>query len=319
MLLGNSLEFFFKPVPEGSVSVYHPDVKVWEVLDANQKHVGLWYFDPYARKGKQSGAWMNDYRAQERFDGDIATIVSNNANFVKGTNPGDPVYVSFDDGVTLFHEFGHACHGLLSNVTYPAVSGTRVYVDYVEFPSQLLEYWLTVPEVLKRFAINVAGESIPEDLVAKIAKTVTFNKGFETVEYLSAALVDLKLHLAATPKELIDPAEFERKYLEEIGMPGEIVMRHRTAQFGHVCSSDQYAACYWSYLWADTLVADAWEAFVVDGKGPWDKEVAKRLRDNVFCTGNTIDPAEGYLKFRGKDAGTEALMRKRGFLPPIKK
>jgi peptidyl-dipeptidase Dcp len=302
----------FTELPAGTVPVYHPDVRVWRVDDKAGKLVGLWYFDPYARVGKQSGAWMNAYRNQERFDGDIKTIVSNNSNFVKG-KPGEPVLISWDDAVTLFHEFGHALHGLSSNVNYPSVSGTNVARDYVEFPSQLLEHWLPVKEVLDRFAVHYqTGKPIPAELVAKVEKAKTFNQGFATVEYLSAALIDMKLHLAARSDSRIDPDAFERETLAALGMPREIVMRHRTPQFGHVFSGDGYSAGYYSYLWADTLTADAWEAFG-EGKGAWDRNVADRLRNNVFAIGNTVEPAEAYRSFRGRDPQIEALMRKRGF------
>ena len=302
----------FTELAAGTVPVYHPDVRVWRVDDPAGKLIGLWYFDPYARVGKQSGAWMNAYRNQERFDGAVTTIVSNNSNFVKG-KPGEPVLISWDDAVTLFHEFGHALHGLSSNVTYPSVSGTNVARDYVEFPSQLLEHWLPVKEVLDRFAVHYqTGKPIPAELVAKVERAKTFNQGFATVEYLSAALIDMKLHLAARKDSRIDADAFERETLTTLGMPKEIVMRHRTPQFGHVFSGDGYSAGYYSYLWADTLTADAWDAFV-ESKGAWDKDVAKRLRDNVFSIGNTRDPAEAYRSFRGRDPGIEALMRKRGF------
>jgi peptidyl-dipeptidase Dcp len=302
----------FTELPAGSVPVYHPDVRVWRVDDHVDNLIGLWYFDPYARLGKQSGAWMSAYRVQERFDGDIQTIVSNNANFVKG-QPGEPVLISWDDAVTLFHEFGHALHGLCSNVNYPSVSGTNVARDYVEFPSQLLEHWLPVKEILDRFAVHYqTGKPIPAELVAKLENAKTFNQGFATVEYLAAALIDMKLHLTATPDTHIDPEAFERQTLAAIGMPREIVMRHRTPQFGHVFSGDGYSAGYYSYLWADTLTADAWEAFT-SGKGPFDQDLAKRLRDHVFKVGNTVDPVDGYRAFRGQDPQIEALMRKRGF------
>ncbi len=305
--------FHFKPVDPAKVPVYHPDVRVWEVNDAAGKLVGLWYFDPYARKGKRSGAWMNAYRPQERFDGEVKTIVSNNSNFVKG-NPGEPVLISWKDAETLFHEFGHALHGLSSNVNYPSVSGTRVARDYVEFPSQVLEHWLATPEILDRYALHYqTGKPIPKDLVEKIKRADTFNQGFDTVEYLSSALIDMKLHLAGAEK--IDADKFERETLAALGMPSQIVMRHRTPQFMHVFSGDGYSAGYYSYLWSDTLTADAWEAFT-EADGPWDKAVAKRLRDNVFSVGNTIDPADGYRAFRGRDAGIAALMRKRGFPVP---
>ncbi len=306
--------FNFKPVDASKVPVYHPDVRVWEVTNPTGELVGLWYFDPYARKGKRSGAWMNAYRTQEKFDGDVKTIVSNNSNFVKG-KPGEPVLISWEDATTLFHEFGHALHGLSSSVNYPSVAGTAVARDYVEFPSQLLEHWLSTPEILNRYALHYqTGKPIPAELVAKIDAAERFNQGFKTVEYLSSALIDMKLHLAGG--QTIDPDKFERETLAAMDMPSEIVMRHRTPQFNHVFSGDSYSAGYYSYLWSDTITADAWEAFTEAG-GPWDKAVAKRLRDNVFGVGNTIDPAIAYRQFRGRDPGIAALMRKRGFpVPP---
>ena len=303
--------FNFNFTPATNVPVVHPDVRVWEVTDKTTKrHIGLWYFDPYARAGKRSGAWMNAYRSQERVDGEITTIVSNNANFVKG-KPGEPLLISWDDAQTMFHEFGHALHGLNSNVTYPSLSGTAVARDYVEFPSQLLEHWLSTPEVLQRFAVHYqTGKPIPQSLVERIKRATTFNEGFITVEYLSAALVDMKLHLAGDKK--IDPDAFEKATLAELGMPDEIVMRHRTPQFLHVFASDGYSAGYYSYLWSDVLTADAYGAFV-EGGGPYDHKVAERLRKYIFSVGNTIDPAEAYRHFRGRDPRTEALMKKRGF------
>ena len=310
----------FQPADSQTVPAYHPDVRVWEVRDSAGAVVGLWYFDPFARKGKQSGAWMSGYRSQEDFDDAVPAIVSNNCNFTKPL-AGEPALISWDDATTLFHEFGHALHGLCSRVAYPSVSGTNVANDYVEFPSQVLEHWLSTPEVLDRFALHHAtGRPIPRELAAKIEHAATFNAGFKTVEFLASALIDMKLHLlklnlvnldvaGAAP---IDPARFERDTLSSLGMPDEIVMRHRTPQFGHIFSGDGYSAGYYSYLWADTLTADAWEAFTEAGD-PWDEAVAKRLHDHVFSVGNTIDPADGYRAFRGRDAGIGALMRKRGF------
>ena len=301
----------FSPVQ--GVPVYHPDVSVYEVKDAACRHVGLFYFDPWARPAKQSGAWMNAYRDQERFDGEVATIVSNNLNFVKG-GPGEPVLIGWTDAETLFHEFGHALHGLLSSVSYPSLSGTSVARDFVELPSQILEHWLSTPEVLSRFALHhQTGQPLPAELVAKIERSSTFNQGFDTVEFLSSALVDMKLHLAgSTP---IDPDAFERDTLAALGMPSEIVMRHRTPQFGHIFAGDGYSAGYYSYLWADTLTADAWEAFTEAG-GPYDQAVARRFRERVLSVGNTVEPADAYRAFRGRDAGIDALMRDRGFPVP---
>jgi peptidyl-dipeptidase Dcp len=306
---GELFNFSFTPVT--NVPVFHPDVTVWEVKNkVTGKHVGLWYFDPYARDGKRSGAWMNSYRDQKRIDGDITTIVSNNSNFVKGKE-GEPVLISWDDATTMFHEFGHALHGLSSNVTYPTLSGTSVSRDYVEFPSQLLEHWLSTPEVLQKFAVHYqTGKPIPQALVDKIEKASTFNEGFDTTEYLASALVDMKLHLAGDQK--IDPDKFERETLAALKMPKEIVMRHRTPQFGHAFSSDGYSAGYYSYLWSDVITADAFGAFV-EGKGPYDKAVGAKLVKNIFSVGNTIDPADAYRMFRGRDPKVEALMKKRGF------
>jgi peptidyl-dipeptidase Dcp len=303
--------FNFKFTPATNVPVAYPDIRVWEVTDKTTgKHIGLWYFDPFARSGKRSGAWMNAYRSQERIDGEVTTIVSNNANFVKG-KPGEPVLISWDDASTMFHEFGHALHGLNSNVTYPSLSGTAVARDYVEFPSQLMEHWLSTPEVLQKFAVHYqTGKPIPQALVDKIDRSKTFNQGFATVEYLAAAILDMKLHLLGDKP--VDARAFEKEALAEIGMPHEIVLRHRLPQFLHVFSSDSYSAGYYSYLWSDVITADAFGAFTEAG-GPYDRKVAERLRKNVFSVGNTIDPAEGYRKFRGRDPKVEALMKKRGF------
>lgn len=306
--------FGFQFTPITTVPVFHPDVRVWEVTDrASGRHVGVWYFDPYARPGKRSGAWMNAYRSQQRMDGEITTIVSNNSNFVKG-KPGEPVLISWDDAETLFHEFGHALHGLSSSVTYPTLAGTSVARDYVEFPSQLLEHWLSTPEVLQRFAVHhQTGRPIPAALVERIKRASTFNQGFATVEYLSSALVDMKLHLAGSRD--IDADAFERETLAQLGMPREIVMRHRTPQFTHVFAGDSYSAGYYSYLWSDVLTADAAEAFK-EGKGLYDPAVAERLRRHIFSAGNTTDQAEAYRAFRGRDARIDALMRDRGFPVP---
>lgn len=312
-MAGEVFNFAFSPMKD--VAVFHPDVTVYEVKDKTTgKHIGVWYFDPYARDGKRSGAWMNAYRNQYRINGDVTTIVSNNSNFVKG-KPGEPVLISWDDAETMFHEFGHALHGLSSNVTYPSLSGTNVARDYVEFPSQLLEHWVSTPEVLSKFALHYqTGKPIPADLVEKIKKADKFNQGFGTTEYLSSALVDMKLHLAGGVP--IDPDKFEKDTLAALGMPNELVMRHRTPQFGHVFASDGYSAGYYSYLWSDVLTADAFGAFTEAG-GPYDKKVGERLKKYIFSVGNTIDPAEAYRNFRGRDPNVDALMIKRGF--PVNK
>jgi peptidyl-dipeptidase Dcp len=290
--------------------IANSDVRVWEVRGAGTGHIGFWYFDPYARSGKNSGAWMSEYRAQEKLDAKISPIVSNNTNFVKDES-GKPLLISWDDAVTLFHEFGHALHGLNSDVVYPSLAGTNVVRDFVEFPSQLNENWLSTPEVLSRFAVHhETGRAIPPPLAAKIKKAGTFNQGFATVEYLASALVDMKLHLAG--ERPIDVSEFEREALVELGMPAEVVMRHRTPQFAHIFSSDAYSAGYYSYLWAEVLDRDAFEAFTEAG-GPFDPTVAKRLRDEVMSVGNTIDPGQAYRNFRGADPKIDGLLRARGF------
>jgi peptidyl-dipeptidase Dcp len=295
------------------VPVYHPDVSVYEVQRDGQR-VGLCYFDPYARSGKSSGAWMNAYRSQEKFRTEITPVVSNNTNFVKG-KAGKPVLVSWDDAVTMFHEFGHALHGLNSRVSYPTLAGTSVKRDFVEFPSQLNECWLLTPEVLNQFALHhQTGQPIPADLVAKIEKARNFNQGFSTVEYLAAAIYDLKIHLAATPEQRIDPEAFEKQTMAEIGCPSAIVMRHRPTQFGHIFASDGYSAGYYVYIWADTLTADVFEAFKEAG-GPYDKVVAKRYFETILSVGNSVPPDDAYRRFRGRDVDTDALMRERGFAP----
>ena len=288
--------------------VHNPDVRVWEVKSETGRHLGLWYFDPYARAGKNSGAWMSEYRSQSRLEGD-SPIVSNNTNFLKNDGA---ILVSWDDAVTLFHEFGHALHGLNSDVEFPSLSGTRVVRDFVEFPSQLNENWLSTPELLSRFATHhQTGEPMPPALAAKVKAAKTFNQGFATVEYLAAAIVDLKLHLATEP--VLDPQAFERTALTGLGMPAEVVMRHRTPQFAHVFASDSYSAGYYSYLWAEVLDHDGFEAFVEAGD-VFDKGVAKRLHDDIMCVGNSVDPAQAYRNFRGRDPKIDALLRARGFL-----
>jgi peptidyl-dipeptidase Dcp len=290
------------------VPVYHRDVTVYEVM-RDGKHLGLWYFDPYARDGKQSGAWMNEYRTQEAFKEPLAPIVSNNSNFVKAKGA---VLISWDDAQTMFHEFGHALHGLNSNVHYPTLAGTNTKRDFVEFPSQLNEHWLPTQEILSKYALHYkTGKPIPGELVAKIQKAKHFNEGFRTVEYLAATIYDLKIHTAPADKP-IDPGEFEKRTMKEIGCPPEIVMRHRPTQFGHIFGGDGYSAGYYSYIWADTLTADAAEAFVEAGSF-YDKPTAKRLYDTLMSVGNSVPPEEAFRKFRGRDVDTDALMRSRGF------
>ncbi len=300
----------FEFVQVADLPVAHPDIRVFEVR-RDGAQVGLWYFDPYARAGKNSGAWMSEYRPQERFARDITPVVSNNANFVK-VAPGAPILVSWDDAVTMFHEFGHALHGLNSNVSYPTLAGTNVARDFVEFPSQLNERWLPTHEVLTRFAVHFeTGRPMPDALVAKIKQAHTFNKGFDTVEYLASAIVDMRAHLAGdTP---VEPRAFERVTLAEIGMPSQIVMRHRLPHFGHIFAGEGYAAGYYDYIWADALTADAAEVFATAPGGFYDKAAARRLHDDIMSVGNTVDAGDAFRRFRGRDVSVDALMRDRGF------
>ena len=307
---GELFGFEFAQVPEGSVPVFHPDVGAWEVSDRTTgEHVGLWYLDPYARPGKRSGAWATAYRSHETFDGKRTVLGSNNSNFVKAA-PGEPVLISWDDATTLFHEFGHALHYLSSNVDYPTLNvGVR---DYTEFQSQLLERWLLTDEVIDNYLVHhETGEPMPDELVTKIKNAATFNQGFSTTEYLASALMDMKYH-TVDPAGL-DPDEFERRVLAELEMPAELVMRHRSPHFFHVFRSEGYSAGYYSYMWADVLTADAAEAFEEAPGGFYDKELARKLVDNLFAVRNAVDPADAYRAFRGRDAEMEALMRDRGF------
>ena len=300
--------FTFKKI-EG-VAVFDPDMSVYEVRNRDNKVIGVWYFDPFARAGKNSGAWMNAYREQQKLTGPVITIVSNNANFIK-SEPGKPVLLSWDDAKTMFHEFGHALHGLSSDVTYPGLSGTNTARDFVEFPSQFNENYFTTPEVLK-FLVDKDGNPIPKALIDKINKASTFNQAFSVVEAEASAIVDMKLHLAGdTP---IDPKAFEKQTLAEIGMPDEIVMRHRIPQFGHIFSGEGYAAGYYGYLWAEVLQHDAFEAFEEAGD-PYDPATSKRFHDTIMSVGNTVDPAVAFRNFRGRDASPDALLRSKGFLP----
>ncbi|HLV39959.1 M3 family metallopeptidase [Xanthomarina sp.] len=307
---GELFNYNFTPVPEGSVPVFHEDVKVWEVTDKQSgKHIGLWYLDPFSREGKRSGAWATTYRSYSSFEGETNVLASNNSNFVKPA-PGEAVLVSWDDAITFFHEFGHALHFFSANVKYPTLNGG--VRDYTEFQSQLLERWLSTDKVINQFLVHYkTGEPIPASLVEKIKNAATFNQGFGTTEYLASALMDMKLHLADPIN--IDIATFERETLDELGMPKELPMRHRTPQFGHVFSGEGYATAYYGYMWADVLTADASEAFKEAEGGFYDKEVADKLVKYLFAPRNAMDPAEAYRKFRGRDANIEALMRDRGF------
>ena len=291
------------------VPVWHPDVRAWNVQGADGAHVGLFFGDYFARPSKHSGAWMGTLRNQEKLSGkDIRPLVINVTNF----NKGDPTLLSFDDARTLFHEFGHALHGLLSNVTYPQISCTSVLTDWVELPSQLYEHWFEQPEILRKFARHVStGEPMPEDLMKRLIAARTFNRGADTLEYISSAMVDLDLHLLETADNL-DVNAFEKKTLDRIGLPAEIAMRHRTPHFTHVFSGGYYASAYYSYMWSETLDADAFAAFEETGN-IFDPVIAKKLREFVLSAGGSRDPAELYVAFRGRLPTAEALLKRRGF------
>ena len=310
---GELFNYKFTPVAEGSIPVFHEDVKVWEVTDKDSgKHIGLWYLDPFARQGKRSGAWATTYRSSDSFEGEKNVLASNNSNFVKPA-PGEAVLVSWDDATTFFHEFGHALHFFSADVKYPTLNGG--VRDYTEFQSQLLERWLSTDKVINQFLVHYkTGEPIPAALVEKIKNASTFNQGFGTTEYLASALIDMKLHLA-DPTD-IDIDKFERETLDELGMPKELPMRHRTPQFGHVFSGEGYATAYYGYMWADVLTSDASEAFRESEGGFYDETVADKLVKYLFAPRNAMDPAEAYRKFRGRDAKIEALMKDRGFPVP---
>ncbi len=293
----------------GKVPVFHPDVRTFEVTDAKTgKVTGLFYLDTYARKGKRSGAWATTYRSRAGLLGDNIVLGSNNNNFTKPAE-GQPVLISLNDAETLWHEFGHAIHYYLSNVHYPSLGGSPR--DFVEYPSQVNENWLMTRPVLDRFARHYkTGAPMPEELVKKIEASETFNQGFATVEYLSSALVDMMLH--TKPDGVVDPDNFEREALAKLGMPKEMVMRHRLPQFGHLFSSDAYSAGYYSYLWSETMDSDTWEAFKEAGN-PYDRKTADAFRIYLLSTGNETDRAEAYRQFRGRDPEVEALLKRRGF------
>ncbi|MFL6778953.1 MAG: M3 family metallopeptidase [Sphingomicrobium sp.] len=293
----------------GKVPVFNPDVRTFEVTNAKSGDiVGLFYLDTYARQGKRSGAWATTYRSRARLLGDNIVLGSNNNNFTK-PSPGQPVLISLNDGETLWHEFGHAIHYYLSDVKYPSLGGSPR--DFVEYPSQVNENWLLTRPVLDKFARHYqTGEAMPEALVKKIEASETFNQGFATVEYLSSALVDMMLH--TQPDGVVDPDKFERQALAKLGMPKEMVMRHRLPQFGHLFSSDSYSAGYYSYLWSETMDADTWEAFEATGN-PYDRKIADAFKAFLLSTGNETDRAEAYRQFRGRDPEVNALLKRRGF------
>jgi peptidyl-dipeptidase Dcp len=287
--------------------VYHPDVRAFEVTRQG-RHVGLFLGDYFARPGKRSGAWMSAWRKQEKFAGDVCPIVLNVMNFAKAA-AGEPTLLSLDDARTLFHEFGHALHGLLSDVTYPAVSGTSVERDFVELPSQLYEHWFTRPEVLGRFARHYrTGRPVPPSLLERLTRARNCNQGFKTVEYIASAIVDLELHLASDP-ERIDVDRFEAETLQRIGMPEAIVMRHRIPHFQHIMGG--YAAAYYSYLWSEVMDADAFAAFEEAGD-IFAPELAQRLCRHIYAAGGRGDPRRAFIAFRGRSPSVAALLAKRG-------
>ena len=294
------------------ISVWHPDVRVWEVKDREGRHQALFYGDYFARPSKRSGAWMTSLRDQQKLDGSIAPLVVNVCNFSKGAE-GQPSLLSPDDARTLFHEFGHGLHGMLSDVTYPSLSGTSVFTDFVELPSQLYEHWQEQPQVLQQFARHYqTGEPLPEDLLQRFMAARKFNQGFATVEFVSSALIDLEFHTQPT-SAVADVRAFERQELERIGMPAEISLRHRPQQFGHIFSGDHYAAGYYSYMWSEVMDADAFGAFEEAGD-IFDPAVAKRLHDYIYASGGSRDPENAYVAFRGREPEPDALLRRRGLM-----
>jgi peptidyl-dipeptidase Dcp len=292
------------------IAVWHPDVRVWEVKDRDGKHQALFYGDYFTRPSKRSGAWMTSLRDQQKLDGEVAPLIINVCNFAKGAE-GQPSLLSPDDARTLFHEFGHGLHGMLSDVTYPSLSGTNVFTDFVELPSQLYEHWQEQPQVLRQFARHYqTGEPLPDDLLKRFLAARKFNQGFATVEFVSSALIDLEFHTQPASASR-DVRAFERQELEKIGMPAEISLRHRPQQFGHIFSGDHYASGYYSYMWSEVMDADAFGAFEEAGD-IFDPAVAKRLHDDIYSSGGSRDPEDAYVAFRGREPEPDALLRRRG-------
>jgi peptidyl-dipeptidase Dcp len=294
------------------VPVWHPDVRTWEIRSADGRHLGLFFGDYFARPSKRSGAWMSTLREQYKLDGEVRPLVFNVMNFSKAAD-GAPPLLSHDDARTLFHEFGHALHALLSDVTYPLISGTGVATDFVELPSQLYEQWLDTPEILKTFAVHHrTGEPMPDALIAKLRAARVFNQGFMTVEYVASAIVDLDYHSLESADSL-EPAAFEQTALERIGMPEEIVMRHRSPHFNHVFAGDHYSAGYYSYMWSEVLDADAFNAFQETGN-VFDPKTAERLYRHIYSAGGSRTPDEAYKAFRGRLPTEDALLKRRGLV-----
>ncbi|MFN4008458.1 MAG: M3 family metallopeptidase [Pannonibacter sp.] len=290
--------------------VYHPDVRVFEVSDAKGNHVGLFLGDYFARPSKRSGAWMSAFRAQHKLDGEVRPIIVNVMNFSKGADD-EPALLTFDDARTLFHEFGHGLHGLLSDVTYPMISGTSVARDFVELPSQLYEHWLSQPEVLSRFAVHYkTGEPMPKALLDKVLGARNFNQGFATVEYTACALIDLALHEMPDPSG-IDVTAYEASALKDLGMPSEITMRHRLPHFAHAFAGEGYSSGYYSYMWSEVMDADAFSAFEETGN-VFDPATAEKLYRHIYSAGGRQDPDAAYKAFRGRGPNINALLEKRG-------
>jgi peptidyl-dipeptidase Dcp len=303
--------FGLRFIEKKGLTLHHPDARAFEVVDRDQRHIALFIADYFARPSKRSGAWMSSFRDQQKLAGEIRPIILNVLNFAKPAAD-QPCLLSLDDARTLFHEFGHALHGMLSDVTYPLISGTSVARDFVELPSQLFEHWLTQPEVLRRYATHsVTKEPLPEPLIERILAAKTFNQGFASVEYTASALVDLDLHLLPLSETLPDVMDLERQVLAKIGMPKAITMRHRSPHFAHIFSGDGYSAGYYSYLWSEVLDADAFEAFTETGD-PFNPTIAKRLHDHIYAAGGRQEPDQAYKAFRGRLPSTQALLRKKG-------
>ena len=291
------------------VPVWHRDVRAFEARDANGKHVALFFGDYFSRASKQGGAWMSGFRSQRNLGGERRPIICNTLNIAKPAD-GAPALLSLSEAHTLFHEFGHALHGMLSNCVYASLSGTAVSRDFVELPSQLYEHWLTTREVLTRFARHFeTGKPIPDDLIDRVHAADKFNQGFNTVEFCSSAYVDMDAHMAGRPR---DPMQVEAATLARIGNPAEIPMRHRSPHFSHIYSGDGYSAGYYSYLWSAVLDQDAFEAFRETGD-VFDPGLAKKLRESIYSAGNLRDPKDAYIGFRGRLPSVEPLLKARGF------
>ncbi len=297
----------FSPLKD--VPIHHPDVRAFEVRDENGSHIGVFLGDYFARSSKHSGAWMSSFRAQHKLDGEVRPIIVNTMNFARGGESALTL-LSFDDARTLFHEFGHGLHGLLSDVTYPSLSGTSVSRDFVELPSQLFEHWLLQTEILKKFAIHAeTGETMPDDLIQRIKAADTFNQGFASVEYLASAFADLELH-QQIPAQDFDVVRFEKDLMQMIKTPAEVGMRHRLTHFGHIVGG--YAAGYYSYMWSEVMDADAFQAFVDQGD-IFDADTARRLKQHIYSAGDRQDPEDAYIAFRGRKPSIDGLLKKRGF------